>query len=109
MRNPLINYAGTRNRITLISSAFSRGTDFVVFDNDINEKGGMHVIQTYISKNYSDFIQISGRTARQGKNGSFEMIITTEDLSKENIPLVGGMELLELIQRSWEVNDVRHG
>lgn len=71
MRNPLINYAGTRNRITLISSAFSRGTDFTVFDNDINEKGGMHVIQTYVSKNYSDFIQIAGRTARQGKKGSF--------------------------------------
>lgn len=32
MRNPLINYAGTKNRITLISSAFSRGTDFTVFD-----------------------------------------------------------------------------
>lgn len=51
MRNPLINYAGTKNRITLISSAFSRGTDFVVYDSDINEKGGMHVIQTYVSKN----------------------------------------------------------
>lgn len=36
MRNPLINYAGNRNRITLISSAFSRGTDFTVFDAQIN-------------------------------------------------------------------------
>jgi|688.fasta_scaffold1042767_1 preprotein translocase subunit SecA len=77
MRNPLINYAGTKNRITLISSAFSRGTDFTVYDSDINEKGGMHVIQTYVSKNESDFIQILGRTGRQGKNGSFEMIVTT--------------------------------
>lgn len=71
MRNPLINYAGNRNRITLISSAFSRGTDFTVFDAQINQRGGMHVIQTYISKTKSDLIQIMGRTARQGKNGSF--------------------------------------
>lgn len=71
MRNPLINYAGSKNRITLISVAFSRGTDFKVYDNEVNEKGGMHIIQTFISKNESDYIQILGRTGRQGKKGTF--------------------------------------
>lgn len=44
----------------------------------------MHVIQTYISKNKSDYIQILGRTGRQGKKGTFEIIVKEYYLSKNH-------------------------
>jgi preprotein translocase subunit SecA len=50
MKNSLINYAGSRGRITLTTSEFARGTDFMVYDSEINDNGGMHVIQAYVSK-----------------------------------------------------------
>jgi len=31
---------------------------------------GLHVIQTFMPISESDYIQLIGRTARQGKNGS---------------------------------------
>jgi preprotein translocase subunit SecA len=46
-----------------------------MYDKNVNERGGLHVIQTYISSDYSEYVQIRGRTARQGNKGSFEMII----------------------------------
>ena len=51
MRNSLLNYAGHKNRITFISAEFSKGVDFKVYSDELNEKGGMHVIQTFISSN----------------------------------------------------------
>lgn len=49
MRNPQIDDAGRPKRQTLITAAFSRGTDFKVNDSEINQSGGMHIIQTYVS------------------------------------------------------------
>jgi preprotein translocase subunit SecA len=54
---------------------FSRGTDFILEDKSIIEAGGFHVIQTYISKDESDYVQVNGRTARQGKKGSYQMVL----------------------------------
>jgi len=45
----------------------------------------MHVIQTFISKNESDYIQILGRTGRQGKKGTFEIIVKESYLLKNMI------------------------
>jgi hypothetical protein len=36
-----------------------------------NEAGGFHAIVTYLINNPADYIQATGRVARQGKNGSF--------------------------------------
>jgi len=32
-----------------MTKAFARGTDFKVYDDKINESGGVHVIQTWLS------------------------------------------------------------
>jgi hypothetical protein len=36
-----------------MTESFSRGTDFKIFDKRIDEIGGLHVIQTYISSDLS--------------------------------------------------------
>lgn len=58
-----------------MTESFARGTDFKIFDKRIDEKGGLHVIQTFISNDLSEYIQTRGRTARQGNKGSFEVLI----------------------------------
>ena len=50
---------------------FDRGTDFKCFDSRMLSDGGVHVIQTFFSLDLSEEIQIKGRTARQGENGSY--------------------------------------
>ena len=48
-----------------MSSAFGRGTDFVLRNDKIKEKGGLHVIHAFLSLDESEEEQIKGRTARQ--------------------------------------------
>lgn len=38
------------------------------------------MIQTFLSEEKSEEVQIMGRTARQGKNGSFSMVLCEEEL-----------------------------
>ncbi len=67
----IIKRVGQRGKITILTESFARGTDFKIFDKSINEIGGLHVIQTFISSDLSEYIQTRGRTARQGNKGSF--------------------------------------
>ncbi len=48
-RDSRIITAVNPNNITLMSSAFARGTDFMLHDDKINENGGLHVIQAFLS------------------------------------------------------------
>ena len=48
-----------------MTDSFGRGTDFIVLNKDINQRGGVHVIQTFLSLDESEEVQIKGRTARQ--------------------------------------------
>jgi len=74
-------FSATRpNVITLLTKVFGRGFDFVVGDKAVLEAGGVHVIQTYISEEESEAKQTEGRTARQGKPGSYEMILNEDSL-----------------------------
>jgi len=68
--------------VTLLTRVFGRGLDFVCRDDKVEAAGGVHVIQTFLSEDVSEEIQIKGRTARQGKKGSFTMILNQEDLIK---------------------------
>ena len=47
-----------------MTASFGRGTDFVVYDPIVKESEGVLVIQTFISIDKSEEIQIIGRTAR---------------------------------------------
>ncbi|KAJ1475054.1 hypothetical protein T484DRAFT_1969153, partial [Baffinella frigidus] len=46
----------------------------------LEAKGGIHVVQTFLSEEYSEEVQIKGRTARQGKKGSFALVLNAKDL-----------------------------
>ena len=84
----MISKAATAGQITLCTSIFGRGTDFFCSNETLEENGGVHVIQTFLSADTSEEIQIKGRTARQGKRGSYELVLLDKDL-KDNF----GIEL----------------
>ena len=46
----------------------------------------MHVVQTFLSVELSEEVQIQGRTARQGKPGSYSLILLEDDLEPLGIP-----------------------
>jgi preprotein translocase subunit SecA len=70
-REGLFTKATEKGAITLMIRDFGRGTDFKCYDQDVLEAGGVHVIQAFFSTDPSEEIQIRGRCARQGDDGSF--------------------------------------
>ena len=57
--------------ITLLIREYGRGTDFKCFDSKVLGAGGVHVIQAFFSVDIAEEMQIKGRTARQGAEGSY--------------------------------------
>ena len=84
-RDRVIKLSTTGGRITLCTKSFGRGTDFQVNDRIVKNNGGPHVITTFISEEQSEEVQIKGRTARQGGDGSFSMILRENELEKYKI------------------------
>lgn len=56
---------------------FGRGTDFKM---SLSKKDhpGLHVICPYMPSSYCDYIQLTGRVGRQGKNGT-ALLFKVED------------------------------
>ena len=81
----LIAQAMTTGSITLLTAEFGRGTDFKCYDDRINNSGGVHVIQTFVSDSLSEETQIKGRTARQGNVGSYSMVLLESELERYDI------------------------
>ena len=75
LRDRCIMTVGTPRRLTLMTAEFSRGTDFIISDKIVQSIGGLHIILTYVPKLMSELIQLKGRTARQGQQGSIHAII----------------------------------
>lgn len=86
MKEQYIKKAATVGQVTLATAIFGRGCDFACFDDALHQCGGMHVIQTFLSMEESEEVQIRGRTARQGKNGSYGMILNRGELP-EGVPI----------------------
>ena len=63
--------------IILSTNLTSRGTDIEIGEQ-INEKGGLHVILTYLTSNSRVEEQIFGRTARKGAFGSGRLIFNSD-------------------------------
>jgi superfamily II DNA helicase RecQ len=57
----------------LLTVDFSRGTDFKLNAKDADKHPGLHVICAFIPNSFSDYLQVVGRTGRQGKNGSVSL------------------------------------
>ena len=77
-----ISAAVIPGRITLLTREYGRGIDFVPFDENVDKCGGVHVLQTFVSLEISEEVQIKGRTARQGKSGSYSMLLCEEELER---------------------------
>mmetsp|Transcript_52111 Transcript_52111/g.118880 ORF Transcript_52111/g.118880 Transcript_52111/m.118880 type:complete len:467 (+) Transcript_52111:784-2184(+) len=75
-----VKQAARASKATLFSRIHGRGIDFVSHDKALEAKGGIHVVQTFLSEEYSEEVQIKGRTARQGKKGSFALVLNAKDL-----------------------------
>ena len=84
-REQAVRQAVASKSITLLSRDFGRGTDFICYDDDLNTSGGVHVIQTFVSLEVSEQTQIKGRTARQGNNGSYSLILLDSELESIEI------------------------
>jgi hypothetical protein len=84
-KDALVQQAAAKGAITLLTKELGRGTDFVCYDKTVDLSGGVHVIQTFLSEQKSEEAQIKGRTARQGKRGSYQLILKAEDLEKFRI------------------------
>jgi hypothetical protein len=50
VRDARIMRAVSQNVITLITSSFGRGTDFIIYDKKIKDNDGLHVIQSFLSR-----------------------------------------------------------
>lgn len=81
----VVRRAATSGSITLCSRVFGRGTDFICEDQRVLSSGGVHVIQTFLSEELAEEIQIRGRTGRQGNKGSYSMVLLSDDLEKYGI------------------------
>lgn len=79
-RDSLVANATLQGQITLSTREFGRGTDFKYHGNAVINAGGLAVIQTFFTFDYSEEIQIRGRTRRQGTTGSYEILVSLEDI-----------------------------
>jgi hypothetical protein len=75
VRDSRIVRAVNADTITLMTNSFGRGTDFILLNKEIKEKGGLHVIHAFLSHDESEEVQIKGRTARQSSPGSYDCIL----------------------------------
>ena len=81
-KQDVIKKATTAGQVTLSTAVFGRGTDFFCNDRKVIENGGVHVMQTYLSLDNCEEVQIKGRTSRQGQDGSYQLVLNTEDLQE---------------------------
>lgn len=74
----IVSQAGQTGRITIVTNMAGRGTD-IKLDDEALQSGGLHVIITELHEAGRIDRQLSGRCARQGEQGSVEMILSLED------------------------------
>lgn len=56
----IVDLASSSGQVTFFTKIFGRGTDFKVHDQIVSVNGGVHVIQTFLSEELSEEIQIKG-------------------------------------------------
>ena len=79
----IVRKAATSRQVTIATAPFGRGTDFFTMDRNLEDSGGMVVVQTFLSCEKSEETQIKGRTARQGRKGSYVMVLLESDLCEK--------------------------
>lgn len=74
----IIALAGQSGSVTVATNMAGRGTD-IKLEEGISDIGGLHVILTEVHEARRIDRQLFGRCARQGDNGSYEMILSLDD------------------------------
>ncbi|CAF3144286.1 unnamed protein product [Rotaria sp. Silwood2] len=102
-----IKRASAIGKVTLFTRIFGRGTDFICNNPRLLANGGIHVLQTFFSKELSEEYQIMGRAARHGDQGSYRMILLDNDLEwvlgstwKRELSKISSAKLYEAINNS---------
>ena len=98
-RDNIIKSATRQGMVTLASRMYGRGTDFKIFDDRMEKAGGMHVLQTFFSRDLSEEVQIMGRCARQGNKGSYSQVLLSGTVAKD-------FDLTVETVQSWEPTTV---
>ena len=80
-----VGVATRKRTVTLLSREHGRGLDFTCVCKVVEETGGLHIVQTFLSEELSEEIQIRGRTARQTNKGTFKLILLAHHLQKFDI------------------------
>ena len=106
-RELYVKRASTVGKVTLLTRIFGRGTDFICDNREILEHGGIHVLQTFFSKELCEEYQIMGRAARQGDRGSYSLILLDKDLEwvlgptwKDELANIVSTQLYETINKA---------
>jgi len=74
----IIALAGDHQRVTIATSMAGRGTDIKLCPS-VESQGGLHVIITGLHDSSRVDRQLQGRCARQGDQGSYEVLLSLED------------------------------
>lgn len=97
-RDVMISEAAGRNTVTLMTSAYGRGSDFICHEDAVRNRGGVAVICTFFPETETEEIQYKGRTCRQQDPGSFEMILHLDDLKDLGVNHMSQLENTNLSQ-----------
>lgn len=80
-REDIINQlSGQPGAVTLLTKKYGRGEDFKA-SAAVNAHGGCHVIQTFLSEDIKEEIQIKGRTCRKSSPGSYSLILSLPQIN----------------------------
>jgi hypothetical protein len=82
-RDNFIARATLSGGILLATSSYGRGVDFICKNQQVNERGGPHVVMGYFPEDKSEETQLKGRTKRQGGNGSVSMVLNADILQEK--------------------------
>ncbi|MEH6442875.1 MAG: prepilin peptidase [Oceanospirillaceae bacterium] len=74
----IVAHAGDKGRVTIATSMAGRGTDIKLADS-VEAAGGLHVMITGLHDSSRIDRQLQGRCARQGDQGSYDVLLSLED------------------------------
>lgn len=108
-KQAVINNASDKGAITLMTRVFGRGTDFACLKR-VKEAGGVHIIQTFLSEDVAEEVQIRGRSARESSSGSFVKILEKGSLERfglSNVDVENLSRSTDAVAIDKKINDDR--
>jgi hypothetical protein len=94
------------SEIIIATNIAGRGTSFKT-SVDLEAKGGLHVFVTFLPVNQRVEDQAFGRTARQGKSGTAQLIIKQSDVSQLEMEITENLTFDIIKQRRDEIEAER--